>query len=459
MHLLRKALWWTVRLSLVLCVLGGVLVVAIILSPRVWLAEPVEPIPPTPGHVLLAKSAAQTITVGDLVQARKQIEEALTQNPDHAPALLLQACMALEEGDSQAVEAALVRLRAAAPERLEAEMLTRLLAHRTRAPAMGWRRAFLLAWTELGRPSFLDSTWLMPEVELPATRDYMPEVVEARPASAPVRLALVLAMPALPEEDARWLVEHLSVLKDPALVQAASVRLLVNELPLSLRTEAHAAVRRRLAQLVEASPGAVQPRLLLLWAEAPDWDLLSREEMEALEAIAALPRWKETSFMQTFLEVRARLQEAGVPNPGMNALRVARMANNTWGVLLLAQRAEVTRSYLLPSARHRLGRILWNIGSLLQQDSMVLVRNTGLQLMSQGAADMGDEAESERAGKALEERLGMLRGSEDAALERWPLPSLWEEVAEARARNEWEHWRELAREPHESEGGSLSSEP
>ena len=346
MHLLRKALWGTGRLSIALCVLGGVLVFAIILSPRVWLAEPVEPMPPTLEHVLLAESAAQAVTVGDLAQARRQIEEALTQNPGHAPALLLQACMALEEGNSQAVEAALVRLRAFAPGRLEASLLTRVLAHRTRAPAMGWRRAFLLAWTELGRPSFLDSTLLVPEVELPATSDFMPEVVEARPTSAPVRLALVLAMPTLTEEDARWLVEQLPALEDPALVQAASVRLLVNELSPSLGTKARAAVRRRLAQLVEASPDVVQPRLLLLWAEAPEWDLLSQEEMEALEAIAALPRWKDTSFMQTFLAVRARLKEGGIPNPGTNALGVARMANNFWGVIVLAQRAEVTLSLI-----------------------------------------------------------------------------------------------------------------
>lgn len=459
MHLLRKALWWMWHLSLTLGVLGGVLVVAIILSPRVWLAEPVEPTPPTPVHVLLAESAAQAVTVGDLARARKQLEEALTQNPGHAPALLLQACIALEEGDSQAVEAALLRLRAAAPGRLEAELLTRLLTHRTRAPAMGWRRAFLSAWTELGRPSFLDSPLLVPELKLPATRDYMPEVVEARPTSTRVRLALVLAMPMLPEEDARWLVEQLSVLEDPALVQAASMRLLVSELPPSLRTKALAAVRRRLAQLVEASPGVVQPRLLLLWAEAPEWDLLSQEEMEALEAIAALPRWKETSFMQSFLEVRARLKEGGIPNPGTNALGIAQVANNSWGVILLAQRAEVTRGYLLPGARDRLGRILWNIGSLVQQDSMVLVRNTGLQLMSQGAADMGDEAERQRADKVLKEGLDMLRGSDEAALERWPLPSLWEEVAEARARDEWTHWREFAGTPHEPDGGGLPSSP
>lgn len=72
---------------------------------------------------------------------------------------------------------------------------------------------------------------------------------------------------------------------------------------------------------------------------------------------------------------------------------------------------------------------------------------------------MGDEAERERADKVLEEALGMLRGSDDAALERWPLPSLWEEIAEARARDEWAHWREFARPPREPDGGELPGSP
>jgi hypothetical protein len=160
--------------------------------------------------------------------------------------------------------------------------------------------------------------------------------------------------------------------------------------------------------------------------------------------IAALPTWKDTSFARTFLEARAHLKEVGAPHPGVSALRVARVANNTWGVLLLAQRVEVSRRYLLVGSRQRLGRLVWNLGSRLQQDSTVLVRNVGLQLMSQGAMDLGEETESARVEAVLEQAVDMLTVSDGAVLERWPLPSLWEEVAEARARDEWAHWREFA---------------
>jgi hypothetical protein len=68
----------------------------------------------------------------------------------------------------------------------------------------------------------------------------------------------------------------------------------------------------------------------------------------------------------------------------------------------------------------------------------------GLQLMEQGAADLGNEEERERVARLLEAARALRNASDTAALERWPLPSLWEEVAEARARDEWAHRREFA---------------
>jgi hypothetical protein len=64
--------------------------------------------------------------------------------------------------------------------------------------------------------------------------------------------------------------------------------------------------------------------------------------------------------------------------------------------------------------------------------------------MEQRAADLGDDGERERIMR-LQEAARTLRDAADAAApERWPLPSLWEEVAEARARDEWSYRRELA---------------
>jgi hypothetical protein len=317
------------------------------------------------------------------------------------------------------------------------------LEQRTRSPPEGWRRAFLRAWIDLGRPSFTGSSLLLEEA--PRSDDFIAGDAWRSASSIPLRLTLVLlSRSTLSEERTRWLMEQLPKLEDAALVQAVSVKLLARKLPPALSAEALAVVRQRLLRLVDASPGVAQPRLLLLWARAPEWEALSPEELEALETLAVLPTWKATSFTQTFLDARAKLRAAGVAYPGVAAAELARLSSDTWGLVLLGQRAERTRGQLLGDSRRRLGRILWNLGSNLRQDSTVFVRNVGLQFMEEGAADMGDETERERVKEALEEASAMLAIADGAALERWPLPSLWEEVAEARARDEWAHVREFA---------------
>jgi hypothetical protein len=77
----------------------------------------------------------------------------------------------------------------------------------------------------------------------------------------------------------------------------------------------------------------------------------------------------------------------------------------------------------------------------------------GLQLMEQGAADLGNEEERERVARLLEAAKTLRNASDTAALDRWPLPSLWEEVAEARARDEWAHRREFANPLAGTDGG------
>ena len=181
--------------------------------------------------------------------------------------------------------------------------------------------------------------------------------------------------------------------------------------------------------------------------------------MERLEAIAALPQWKATSFWQTFLEARRHLKDAGTPYPSMGAYQVALWSNTHGATYLLAKRAEVTRKQLLPGARHRLGRILWTIGSRLSEQSTVMEHLVGLQLMEQGAADLGNEEERERVSRLSEAARTLRNASDMAAPERWPLPSLWEEVAEARARDEWTHRREFAHPFTLPDGERLPSPP
>jgi hypothetical protein len=123
------------------------------------------------------------------------------------------------------------------------------------------------------------------------------------------------------------------------------------------------------------------------------------------------------------------------------------LSNITYEVMIFSRRADATRGHLLPGSRQRLGRILWDIGSRMRQNSTVFVSNVGLQLMEEGAEDMGDEEKGQQATQALKEAFSTYDAADAAALDRWPLPSLWDEVAEARARDEWAHVREFAGPP------------
>lgn len=457
MRSLRQKLGRMGRLALALGVLGGILLWGAILSPWTWRPSAVEPPPPPSDPGALTQEARHSLLAGNRPQARQQLEEALAQNPRDAPALLMQACLALEAADTQTVKTALERLQGLAPERLEPQLVHRMMESRTRFPRMDWRPAFLQAWTELGRPSFVESPWL-PEVD-PATQGFAPADAWKQAPSDAARLALVLGLPALSEESALWLMAQVPLLEDAALVQATAAALLPAELQAPLRDEASAVVRRRLIRLVETSPQVMQPRLMLLWAEAPEESAFSLEELDRLEAIAALPQWKATSFWQTFLEAHRNLEGAGLSYPSMVAYQVALWSNTHGAAYLLAKRAEVTRRQLLPGARHRLGRVLWNIGSRLSEQSTVMEHLVGLQLMEQGAADLGNEAERERVARLLEAAKTLRNASDTAVLERWPLPSLWEEVAKARARDEWTHRREFADPLAWPDWGSLPGSP
>jgi hypothetical protein len=59
----------------------------------------------------------------------------------------------------------------------------------------------------------------------------------------------------------------------------------------------------------------------------------------------------------------------------------------------------------------------------------------------------------------MSEASAMFTAADQAALERWPLPSLWEEVAEASARGEWDHIREFAGLLDGPDGGGQLGEP
>lgn len=243
------------------------------------------------------------------------------------------------------------------------------------------------------------------------------------------------------EEQARWLLGQVPSIEDAALFIAVDGVLRDQALPPSLRAQAAPVLRKKLAQLAAARPQSMQLRLLHFLAGTDEDTALGSKDLEALEAVAALPTWKETSFAHTFQEARRHLKEAGAASASGRAFTVATLSVTDRGSYLLQRRAEATRAGLLPGARRRLGRILHVVGARMAEQPTLEERMSGLQLMRDGAADMKDSVEGARIAALVEEARAMLDAERKAALEQWPLPALQEELLEASARDTWAHLR------------------
>jgi hypothetical protein len=254
--------------------------------------------------------------------------------------------------------------------------------------------------------------------------------------SAPIRLTLTLASLQLSEERARWLLEQVPTLQEPALLTAASEVLGQSSLPAALRQEALSLLHRQLARLVERSPPSMQPRLLLLLAGTEAESPLTPRELAALDELSGLPVWTANSHTRTFQQARDHLREAGLPTPGARAFLVMERVTGAGSALLLLRRAEATHERLSEDERRWMGRILWRIGSRLTETSSYLEHSVGLLLMDAGADDLRDYCGQEEAYSRQDALGASAVASDKAALERWPLPSLREEMEEARARDE-----------------------
>ncbi|MFL5355314.1 tetratricopeptide repeat protein [Archangium sp.] len=383
-----------------------------------------------------SQRAAQAAAAGELTRARQELSAAQAEASNNVPALLVLACLELEENHLSEAREVIARLRAAAPDRPEPEFLERLLAHRQRAPSSRWGNAFFESWAALDRPDFRHSPLLPDEDSLSPDDPEAEEAVWRQTPSAPIRLTLALASPELSEERARWLLQQVPTLEDPALLAAASDVLSQRSLPAALRDEAVSALRQRLTRLVEASAPSMQPRLLLLLAGTEAQAPLDARELSVLDELSGLTPWKDTSYTRTFQTAREHLREAGVPHPGARAFLVAERATGAHSALLLLRRANATREKLSEDERRWMGRMLWRIGSRLTETSSYLEHSVGLLLMDFGADDLRDSCGQAEASIRQDELSASAIALDKAAPGRWPLPSLQEELEEARARDE-----------------------
>jgi hypothetical protein len=165
--------------------------------------------------------------------------------------------------------------------------------------------------------------------------------------------------------------------------------------------------------------------------------LTRRRLLWSLGLLAPLaPSWKEGSFTRTFLGTRQLLKELALPDSSGAAFMVAERAVGHRGVLLLLKRAAATQEQLSEDARRWLGRMLWRVGSRLTEQSSLLEHTVGASLMASGATSLRHGRNQREAFARQDEMHAAVMTSLRAALDRWPLRSLAEELLESRARSE-----------------------
>jgi hypothetical protein len=345
-----------------------------------------------------------------------------------------QACSALEAGDFDGAARHLHVLREQQPGLPETRVLEGLLTLRRESPAMGWHEAFIQAWNYAGRPDLRDAH-LLPET-FPAASPIEEEKAAREGARDPRRDPLLMLALDPDAERGRLILEHLKELELPELIFAAGFFLEHESLPAELRASASQALRSRLSELTVSSPRSMQyPALLLMEGSSPDAPFTA-EELQAIEAIATLPDWRETDFHVLFQHALKRFEAAGHAQPTHAAFTVAVSALATRPAYLLFKRTEASRAVLSPRQLQRLGEALWRMGLRMAAESTLLERLLGTRMMVDGAQLVEDEARAQEASALAEEARAAAEAMRQAAPERWPLRALNAAHVEALTRDE-----------------------
>jgi len=360
---------------------------------------------------------------------------ALALAPEHPPALLVLACISLEEGNAHETTSILNRLKATAPPRKEPLLLEHLLAYRQRVPQSTWLQAFSTAWINAGRPDF-EAHHLLTGVALEARDMQAVHALWRDSSDMNTRLMLALVSEPMTAEQAHWLLQQVPHLDDVALYLAAFNMLSQERLPATFLAQSLPILRRRLSQLVEAHPGSMQLRLLSQLADTHEEVPFDTQDLTRLSTLSALPSWRDNALVDTFLAARRIFLKAGLTNAGSWASTVAGLTIADRGSFLLRKRAKATRRGLALRSRHSLGRVLYQVGARIAEESTLLEQTLGLLMMQQGAEDQQDALALSEAGALLEKVHANQRAWRQAAIDRWPLHSLMEETQEATARDE-----------------------
>ncbi|WNG54826.1 hypothetical protein F0U59_08615 [Archangium gephyra] len=351
--------------------------------------------------------------------------------------LFARACDALEAGDLDGAASHILTLRQTLPERPEPRLLESLLALRRTRPSLGWHDAFIQAWNSIGRPDFRESPWL-PEEEEPLATGPGPEDVWKQELSAEQRFVVALSMP-LDAERARALIQHIPVVTPPELLVPIAEYIERDKLPAPVRAQLRASLRARLAALSTDYPESMQLRALLLLEGTSDKAPFTAREIQELEALSKLSDWRQNDFISLNGYALRHFEATGISRPENHAYTVAVMALVSPVPWLLQKRTEASRDTLTPIERQRLGEALWRIGSRLAEESSIVERLVGLNLMKKAATELGDEERLRQATERSTDSRASYAAWQSTVPHHWPLPSLRKAMIESSMTDEVAH--------------------
>jgi len=387
----------------------------------------------SPSHGDLAIQAAR---VGDLPRARAELAQ-LPSDKLHGPqALLIEACLALEAGDWQAAAESLRALQTAQPNSPEALVLQKLIALRRAQPDQSWPDAYVRAWKDAGRPDLEHS----PLIKL-QDDDALPELhlEDISKWKLDPETQLVVALTdRLDPEHARVIVPLIPTLVDPGWAIAVHDLAGNKTLPEDLRTEMTSAIRQRWPAIIDASPNAMDLRLMALLDDTDDNAPFTAEEMLELEEIAWLPEWRSTDFHDVFERANHHLAAVNIPNPPRWGLAFSTAVSTLVGSSIghLQYRTKASLATFSPAGKQRLGEVLWQIGSNLAIEPTLVEHLVGVYLMRKGAQAMDDTARLDEAGTLRADTWAAWAAWKKANGGCWPIPSLQKALLEDHVRDE-----------------------
>lgn len=377
-----------------------------------------------------ARRAAPFVFAG-APEARAEADWALRDDRRYPPGLFLFACIDLELGRWDQVRNTLgVQGLKDTP---EANLLLELIARRPGSP--DWRHAFFDAWKALGRPDFSKSP-LLPEAMGFSNLLDLPER-NWNEANEAQRFALVTldVTGVRRKEDPIWALEQIRSTSSVPRLMALYTQLTAADMDPSIVAVLFADVEKRLLGLAGTSPPTLQLALLSLLKGSTATMPFQRSELETLEQMATIPKWKEPSNEDFFREMRA-LFDGLLRVPAHHAWRCVFLAQGLSLGLLLHQRAEATKAQLSENDQRWMGRMLWDIGARLREQRSHLELDRGLRLQMFSSEQTHHVPDMEKAVRHWGELGIWEQAIARAACYRWPIPSLQEELYAARARDE-----------------------